>query len=118
MRLSLTARLTVTFVVITVACFSVVGFLLFKAVSRRVYINDQTNIMLDARHLRRLAEEMQSPDDVVAHREPLIARRLGDKANGPRVADGNGRLLIDHVPMGYEWVAQPVVPDDQRIVPE
>src|ERR1700739_1586790 len=118
MRLSLTARLTVTFVVITVACFSVVGFLLFKAVSRRIYIHDQTNIMLDARHLRRLAEEMQSPDDVVAHRDRLIALMLGDNANGLRVIDRNGRLLIDHVPMGDEVVAQPVVPDDQRIVPE
>lgn len=118
MRLSLTARLTITFVVITVACFSVVGLLLFKAVSRRIYIHDQTNIMLDARHLRRLAEELQSPDDVVAHKDRLIALVLGDNANGLRVIDRNGRLLIDHVPMGYEWVIQPVVPDDQRIVPE
>ena len=55
MRLSLTARLTFTFVVITVACFSVVGLLLFNELSRRIYIHDQTNIMLDARHLRRLA---------------------------------------------------------------
>lgn len=118
MRLSLTARLSITFVVITVACFSVVGFLLFKAVSRRVYIHDQTNIMLDARHLRRLAEELQSPDDVIAHKDRLIALVLGDNANGLRVTDRHGRLLIDHVPMEYELVTQPVIPDDQRIVPE
>ena len=118
MRLSLTARLSITFVVITVACFSVVGFLLFKAVSRRVYIHDQTNIMLDARHLRRLAEELQSPDDVVAHKDRLIALMLGDNANGLRVTDRNGRMLIDHVPMEYALVTQPVIPDDQRIVPE
>ena len=118
MRLSLTARLSITFVVITVACFSVVGFLLFKAVSRRIYIHDQTNIMLDARHLRRLAEDLQSPDDVIAHKDRLIALVLGDNANGLRVTDRNGRLLIDHVPMEYELVTQPVIPDDQRIVPE
>src|SRR5579859_1429107 len=118
MRLSLTARLTVTFVVITVACFSVVGFLLFKAVSRRVYINDQTNIMLDARHLRRLAEELQSSDDVVANKGRLISLVLGDNANGLRVIDGHGHMLIDHVPMAYALVTQPVIAEDERIVPE
>ncbi|WP_230473790.1 heavy metal sensor histidine kinase [Dyella choica] len=117
MRLSLTARLSITFVVITVACFSVVGLLLFKAVSRRVYIHDQTNIMLDARHLRRLAQELQSPADVVAHQDRLIALMLGDQANGLRVIDRGGRVLIDRVPMGYELPTQPVVPADQRIVP-
>jgi len=118
MRLSLTARLTITFVVITVACFSVVGLLLFKEVSRRIYIHDQTNIMLDARHLRRLAEELQSPDDLVAHKDRLIALVLGDNANGLRVLDRGGKLLIDHVPMGYTLPVQPVVPADQRIVPD
>lgn len=118
MRLSLTARLTITFVVITVACFSVVGLLLFKVVSRRVYIHDQTNIMLDARHLRRLAEELQSADDLAAHKDRLIALVLGDNANGLRVVDRGGKVLIDHIPMGYELHAQPVVPENQRIVPE
>jgi len=118
MRLSLTARLTITFMVITVACFSVVGLLLFKVVSRRVYIHDQTNIMLDARHLRRLAEELQSPDDIVAHKDRLIALMLGDNANGLRVLDRHGRVLIDHVPWGYDLLMQPVVPASQRIVPE
>lgn len=118
MRLSLTARLTITFVVITVACFSVVGLLLFKVVSRRVYIHDQTNIMLDARHLRRLAEELQSADDLAAHKDRLIALVLGDNANGLRVVDRGGQVLIDHIPMGYELHAQPVVPENQRIVPE
>ncbi|WP_333676475.1 heavy metal sensor histidine kinase [Dyella sp.] len=118
MRLSLTARLTITFVVITVACFSVVGLLLFKVVSRRVYIHDQTNIMLDARHLRRLAEELQSADDLAAHKDRLIALVLGDNANGLRVVDRGGRMLIDHIPLRYELPAQPVVPENQRIVPE
>jgi two-component system heavy metal sensor histidine kinase CusS len=118
MRLSLTARLTITFVVITVACFSVVGFLLFQAVSRRIYVHDQTNIMLNARHLRRLAEELQSPDDVVAHKDRLIALMLGDNANGLRVVSHDGKRLIDHVPLGYDLPAQAVVPENQRIVPE
>jgi len=118
MRLSLTARLTITFVVITVACFSVVGLLLFNELSRRIYIHDQTNIMLDARHLRRLATELQSPDDLVAHKDRLIALVLGDNANGLRVIDRNGRMLIDHVPMGYALSTQPVVPANQRIVPD
>jgi len=118
MRHSLTARLTITFVVITVTCFSVVGFLLFQAVSRRIYIHDQTNIMLDARHLRRLAEEMASPADVATHKDRLIALVLGDNAEGLRVTDRDGHALIDHVPMGYELPAQPVVPAEQRIVPE
>lgn len=118
MRLSLTARLTVTFVVITVACFSVVGLLLFKAVSRRVYIHDQTNIMLDARHLRRLAEEMESPADVAAHKDRLIALVLGDDAYGLRITDRDGHVLVDHVPMGYAFPSQPVVAADQRIIAE
>lgn len=118
MRLSLTGRLTITFVVITVACFSVVGFLLFQAVSRRIYVHDQTNIMLNARHLRRLAEELQSPDDVIAHKDRLIALMLGDNANGLRVIDHDGKRLIDHVPLGYDLPAEPVIPEDQRIVPD
>ena len=117
MRLSLSARLTITFVVITVACFSVVGLLLFNELSRRIYIHDQTNIMLDARHLRRLATELQSPDDLIAHKDRLIALVLGDNANGLRVIDRNGRVLIDHVPMGYALSTQPVVPANERIVP-
>lgn len=117
MRMSLTTRLTITFVVITVACFSVVGLLLFQAVSRRVYVHDQTNIMLDARHLRRLAQELDAPADVVAHQERLIALVLGDNANGLRVIDHDGHVLIDHVPMGYAVAMQPVVAAGQRIVP-
>lgn len=115
-RVSLTTRLTATFVVVALACFSAVGFLLFKVVSHRIYAQDQINLVLNARHLRRLASELASLDQLSTRKDRLIYLVLGDNANALRVTDSHGRVLIDHDPQAYPVIAQPAVSWDQRIV--
>lgn len=115
LRMSLKARLTGTFVVITVVCFSVVGFVLFKAVSQRIYAQDETNLVLSVRHLRRFVAELDSPQDLVAHQDRLVAGVLGDTANALRIDDGAGHTLVDHNPSALPMESSNAVPGDQRI---
>ena len=65
-RLSLNARLALLFTFIVIFCLAVVGFILFDALSDQVYAQDDLSVVLSARHLRRLAAEM---DDIAAVRE-------------------------------------------------
>ncbi|WP_449427614.1 heavy metal sensor histidine kinase [Rhodanobacter umsongensis] len=115
LRLSLSARLTTTFIVITVVCFGAVGYLQFKAVSKRIYEQDETNLVLSARHLRRLVAELDSTRDLVLHQDRLVATILGDAANAMRITDRNSHVLIDHNPSGYLIASLRPVPEDQRI---
>jgi two-component system heavy metal sensor histidine kinase CusS len=118
LRLSLSARLTLTFAAITAACFAAVGFLLYRAAAQRIYAQDETNLVLTARHLRRLAAELDSVQDVVAHQDRLVIGVLGDTNNALRITDDAGRLLVEHNPSHYAIAAQPPVPADRRIVAE
>ncbi|MGS8551695.1 hypothetical protein, partial [Salmonella enterica] len=67
--LSLTARLTLIFTLVTTTSFALVGVLLFKAASQRIIEQDETNLVLSARHLRRLAGEFAALPDLVAHQD-------------------------------------------------
>lgn len=117
-RLSLSARLTLTFAAITVACFAAVGFLLYRAAAQRIYAQDETNLVLTARHLRRLVAELDSVQDVVAHQDRLVIGVLGDTNNALRIDDGAGRMLVEHNPSHYALEAKDAVPPEQRIVAE
>jgi len=114
-RMSLKARLTGTFALITVVCFSIVGFVLFEAVSQRVYAQDETNLVLSVRHLRRFIAELDSTQEVIAHQERLVAGVLGDTANALRISDGTGRTLVDHNPSALPMAMSNTVPVTQRI---
>ncbi|HEY2624774.1 MAG TPA: heavy metal sensor histidine kinase [Dyella sp.] len=114
-RFSLSARLTGTFVVITAVCFSVAGFLLYEALSKRIYSQDETNLVLSVRHLRRFVAELESPDDLVLHQDRLVAGILGDTANALRVARTDGRSLVEYNPSKFPLLLQSAVPADQRI---
>jgi len=115
-RLSLSARLTLTFAAITVVCFAAVGFLLYRAAAQRIYAQDETNLVLTARHLRRLVAELDSVPDVVAHQDRLVIGVLGDTNNALRITDDAGRTLVEHNPSHYAIEARNAVPADQRIV--
>ncbi|WP_063572100.1 MULTISPECIES: heavy metal sensor histidine kinase [Luteibacter] len=115
LRLSLKARLTGTFVVITVVCFTVVGVLLMNAVYRRIYQQDEINLVLSARHLRRFVGELDSTDDLVAHQARLTWSVLGDTENALRITDKDGKVLVDHDLSHFTVQAQAVAPADQRL---
>ena len=55
MRLSLSARLALSFSLISILSLSVVGAILFDALEDQVYEQDDLGIVLATRHLRRLA---------------------------------------------------------------
>lgn len=115
-RLSLSSRLVATFTVITAACFGLVGFLLFQAASQRIYDQDETNLVLSARHLRRLAAELDSVPDLLAHKDRLVVGVLGDTNNAMRITDDGGHPLVEYDPMGYPIAPRDVVPPDRRIL--
>jgi len=115
-RLSLSSRLTITFVVITAACFILVGWLLYRAAEQRIYEQDETNLVLSARHLRRLVAELGSVDDLKAHQDRMVISVLGDTSNALRMVDDTGQILVDHDPMGYPLDVQSTVPIGQHLV--
>lgn len=115
-RLSLTARLTLIFALVTAASFALVGLLLVRAASQRILEQDATNLVLSARHLRRLVDEFESLPDLAAHQDRLVISVLGDTNNSLHIVDANGRTLVDHNPMHLPLVIQHAASPDQRIV--
>jgi len=115
-RLSLTTRLIGAFLAVTVVCFGVIGCLLYHAAQRRIYAQDETNLVLSARHMRRFVGEMQSLPDLSGHKDRLIVGVLGDPHNALRVVDQHGQLLVDYNPSGYPLLVTPAVPTEKRIV--
>jgi two-component system heavy metal sensor histidine kinase CusS len=116
LRLSLSSRLIATFVAIATACFGLVGILLFQAASQRIYAQDETNLVLSARHLRRLAAELDSVPDLLAHKDRLVVGVLGDANNAMRIMDESGHPLVEHDPAGYPVAPRDAVPSDRRIL--
>nr|WP_199040673.1 heavy metal sensor histidine kinase [Dyella sp. ASV24] len=115
--LSLTARLTLIFALVTAASFTLVGLLLFNAASRRIVEQDETNLVLSARHLRRLVGEFGTLPDLVAHQDRLVISVLGDASNALHIVDDGGRTLVDHNPLHLQLTIEHAVAPGQRIVP-
>jgi two-component system heavy metal sensor histidine kinase CusS len=115
-RLSLATRLTVTFTVITAACFILVGWLLYRAAEQRILEQDETNLVLSARHLRRLVAELDSIEDLKTHQDRMVVSVLGDNNNALRMVDDAGKIIVDHNPTNLPLDAQGAVPTGQRIV--
>ncbi|GLQ46014.1 two-component sensor histidine kinase [Dyella lipolytica] len=112
---SLSTRLTATFIAITALCFAVVGFLLYDALASRLIAQDDTNIVLAARHLRRLVAEVKSDADVIQHRDRLVAIVLGDPAIALRISDAGGHVLIDYNPSGIPLEPMAATEANERI---
>ncbi|MCX4164228.1 MULTISPECIES: heavy metal sensor histidine kinase [Paraburkholderia] len=97
-ELSLTARLATWFALITVLVFGVGGGVLYHAMAQQIRAQDDFDLVLTARHLRRLAEELDSPQGVVLHESRLDSLVLGNQAFFLRVQDESGHVLLDRNP--------------------
>jgi two-component system, OmpR family, heavy metal sensor histidine kinase CusS len=95
-RRSLTTTLALAFAGTTMAVFALVGSVLYFALDKQVTQQDDDQIVLAARHTRRLANELHSADDVRTHAQRLISQVLGDRAMSMEVYDARGALLFGH----------------------
>jgi two-component system heavy metal sensor histidine kinase CusS len=117
-RLSLNARLALLFASIVTFCLAVVGTILFNALSRQIYAQDDLNIVLSARHLRRLAAEMDDLAAVREHQARLVSLVLGDAALALKIDSSDGTSLIDYDPPHLPLMNLAATPQNQRIVTE
>jgi two-component system heavy metal sensor histidine kinase CusS len=95
-RRSLTTTLALAFAGTTMAVFALVGSVLYFALDKQVTQQDDDQIVLAARHTRRLANELHSADDVRTHAPRLISQVLGDRAMTMEVDDAHGNPLFGH----------------------
>ncbi|MGU7780050.1 heavy metal sensor histidine kinase [Burkholderia sp. PU8-34] len=93
---SLTATLAVAFGATTLAVFALVGTYVYVGLERQVRTQDDLDIVLAARHARRLAGELDSLDGVRTHADRLTSLVLGNKALSMAVADAKGNVLARH----------------------
>jgi two-component system heavy metal sensor histidine kinase CusS len=116
MRLSLSARLALIFSLISILSLSLVGVILFDALSDRVYEQDDLGIVLATRHLRRLAAELDTAADLREHQERLVSLVLGDPALAMRIEAADGAMLIDYDPPHIQMVSLPATKATERVV--
>lgn len=93
---SLTATLALAFAGTTLAVFALVGSVLYFALDRQVKAQDDMDIVLAARHTRRLAEELDTLADIRSHSERLTSQVLGNEALSMVVRDPTQQILIEH----------------------
>ncbi|CAB3769628.1 heavy metal sensor histidine kinase [Paraburkholderia solisilvae] len=93
---SLTTTLALAFAGTTIAVFALAGSVLYFALERQVTLQDDSEIVLAARHTRRLANELQSFADVRAHADRLTSQVLGNATLSMDVRDANGNPLFSH----------------------
>ncbi|HDR8924879.1 TPA: heavy metal sensor histidine kinase [Burkholderia vietnamiensis] len=93
---SLSATLALAFAATTLAAFALVGAYVYMGLERQVNTQDDLDIVLAARHTRRLAGELESLDAVRAHAERLTSQVLGNEALSMVVLDANGDVLVRH----------------------
>ncbi|AJK48538.1 heavy metal sensor signal transduction histidine kinase [Burkholderia plantarii] len=93
---SLTTALAVAFAAMTLAVFALVGTYVYLALDRQVRAQDDLDVVLAARHARRLAAELESAADVRAHAERLTSVVFGNAALSFAVAADDGRLIASH----------------------
>lgn len=93
---SLAATLALAFGGITLVVFGVVGSMLYYALDRQIKQEDDLDIVLISRHVRRLADELDSVDAVRKHAERLSSQVLGHRQLALRIVDSAGDVLVDH----------------------
>ncbi len=115
---SLTATLALAFAGTTLAVFALVGSFVYFALDRQVKVQDDLDIVLAARHTRRLAQELDTLPDVRSHAERLTSQVLGNEAMSMVVRDAQQNLLIAQNAAGLvepAWPAAKFVATSQRI---
>lgn len=115
-RLSLTARLAAWFAVITVLVFGAGGGILYRALAARIHAQADLELVLTARHLRRLASELDSPQGITLHESRLDSLVLGNQSYFLRMQDANGRVLLERNPSHFAIGELPKVKPSNRIV--
>ncbi|MCX4147954.1 MULTISPECIES: heavy metal sensor histidine kinase [Paraburkholderia] len=95
-RRSLAATLTLAFGVTTLAVFVLAGSFLYLALGKQIQAQDDLDIVLAARHARRLAEELATPKGIREHGDRLISIVLGNEAMSMEVFGPDGRMAIEH----------------------
>ncbi|VXC95092.1 Sensor protein [Burkholderia sp. 8Y] len=93
---SLTTTLALAFAATTLAVFGIVGSFVYLALERQVRVQDDLDIVLAARHTRRLTEELSDYADVRRHDERLENQVLGNEALSLKIADASGSVLVQH----------------------
>jgi two-component system, OmpR family, heavy metal sensor histidine kinase CusS len=116
MRLSLSARLALIFSLISILSLSLVGVILFDALSDQVYVQDDLGIVLATRHLRRLAAELDTAEGIREHQERLVSLVLGDPALAMRIEAADATVLIDYDPPHIQMIPLPATEATQRVV--
>ncbi|MFC0401891.1 heavy metal sensor histidine kinase [Paraburkholderia rhizosphaerae] len=107
---SLTTTLALAFAGTTIAVFALVGSVLYFALEKQVTQQDDDEIVLAARHTRRLANELRSADDVRAHADRLISQVLGNATLSMAVRDTNNQMLLSHnIDGGATSMIEPLV---------
>jgi two-component system heavy metal sensor histidine kinase CusS len=93
---SLAATLALAFGVTTLAVFVLVGNFLYLALEKQIKTQDNLDIVLAARHARRLVEELESAEGIREHGERLANIVLGNEAMSMEVFGPDGKRAIDH----------------------
>jgi two-component system heavy metal sensor histidine kinase CusS len=93
---SLTATLALAFAGTTLLVFALVGSVLYFALDRQVKQQDDLDIVLIARHTRRLAQELNTLDELRSHGDRLTSQVLGNLALSMEVRDPQRKLLFEH----------------------
>ncbi|WP_175848132.1 heavy metal sensor histidine kinase [Burkholderia arboris] len=93
---SLGATLALAFGATTFAAFALVGTYVYTGLERQVSTQDDLDIVLAARHTRRLAGELDSLDAARTHAERLTSQVLGNAALSMVVVDAQGNVLARH----------------------
>ncbi len=93
---SLAAKLAIVFAGITLMVFGLVGSMLYYTLGREVKQGDDLDIVLISRHIRRLAEELDSGAALRTHAIRLTSQVLGHREMSLDVIDGDHNLLIEH----------------------
>jgi two-component system heavy metal sensor histidine kinase CusS len=93
---SLAATLALAFGVTTLAVFVLIGSFLYLALEKQIKAQDDLDIVLAARHARRLAEELAASKGIREHSDRLTSVVLGNEAMSMEVFGPDGRMAIEH----------------------
>ena len=114
MRVSLSARLALIFSLITVLSLSLAGVVLFNALTHQLLGQGDLNLELKVRHLRQLAEELDSTAAIRDHQVRFVALALDDPELALRIETAGGTVLIDYDPSHIGMIALPATPEGGR----
>ncbi|MEW9581576.1 heavy metal sensor histidine kinase [Paraburkholderia sp. DGU8] len=93
---SLAPTLALAFGVTTLAVFVLVGSFLYLGLEKQIKAQDDLDIVLAARHARRLMEELESARGIGEHGERLTSIVLGNAAMSMEVFGPDGNRALAH----------------------